>query len=231
MTVTATKTPSPSSPPLHYGLNFPKSCGSIFSRYSLSLSASSDGIGRGLVGLDAALVEQLVAGEDRRPHAEGQRDAVRGPGVHLEDVIVPPDQQLGEVGVLLDRADDHPPEVAAQPDENLLEQIVGQRALRLHSLQLHGDGARLRRPDPDGQHPAPSFSRRMTTGVLVVRSRPRWATVTSIIDESYRRSRLARLAACPSYVPASQLARYSTCSGVRVSIAMPMLCSLSRAIS
>src|SRR6185312_13023012 len=28
----------------------------------------------------------------------------------------------------------------------------------------------------------PSFSLRMTTGVFVVRSRPRWATVTSIID-------------------------------------------------
>src|SRR5829696_7900665 len=27
----------------------------------------------------------------------------------------------------------------------------------------------------------PSFSRRITTGVLVVRSRPRWATVTSIM--------------------------------------------------
>ena len=29
------------------GLNFPKSCGSIFSRYSLSLSASSEGLGEG----------------------------------------------------------------------------------------------------------------------------------------------------------------------------------------
>ncbi len=30
-----------------YGLNFPKSWGSIFSRYSLSLSASSEGLGEG----------------------------------------------------------------------------------------------------------------------------------------------------------------------------------------
>src|SRR5688572_31745778 len=35
-----------------------------------------------------------------------------------------------------------------------------------------------------GRTLAPSFSRRITTGVLVVRSRPRWATVTSIILES-----------------------------------------------
>src|SRR3954447_19729745 len=61
-------------------------------------------VGRGLVGLDAALVEQLVAGEDRGAHPERERDAVGGPGIHLEDVVVAPDEELGEVGVLLDRA-------------------------------------------------------------------------------------------------------------------------------
>ena len=137
-----------------YGLNFPKSCGSIFSRYSFSLSASSEGSGRGLLGLDAALVEELLTREDRRPHSERQRDAVGRTGVHLEDVIVPPDQQLGEVGVLLDGADEDPAEVPPETHENLLEEIVSERALRLHSLQLHGDGARLRRADPDGKDPA-----------------------------------------------------------------------------
>jgi len=44
-----------------------------------------------------------------------------------------------------------------------------------------------------GRTRLPSFSLRMTTGVFVVRSSPRWATVTSIMAQAQ--------------VPASQLAR------------------------
>ena len=58
-----------------------------------------------------------------------------------------------------------------------------------------------------GSTRAPSFSRRITTGVLVVRSRPRWATVTSIIV--YSSLRFPR--------PSSPGTR--TCSDVSVSIA------------
>ena len=137
-----------------YGLNFPKSCGSIFSRYCLSLSASSVGSGAGSSASTPLCVEQLLAREDRCPHPEGQRDAVRRPGVHLEDVVVAADEQLGEVGILLDRADEHAPQVPAEPHEYLLEEIVRKRPLRLHPLQLHRDGAGLRRPDPDGEYPA-----------------------------------------------------------------------------
>src|SRR4051812_39212699 len=58
-------------------------------------------IGRGFVGFDAALIEQLIASEDGSAHAQRQGDAVGGSGIDLEDMVVPPDQQLGKVGVLL----------------------------------------------------------------------------------------------------------------------------------
>jgi len=133
-------------------IEFPEILGIHLLEVVLELVGLERRIGRGLVGFHSALVEELVAGEYRGPHAEGQRNAVRGAGVDLKDMIVPPDQKLGEVGVLLDRADDHPPKVSPQTNQNLLQEIVGERALRLHALQLHGDGAGLRRPDPDGQN-------------------------------------------------------------------------------
>ena len=101
--------------------------------------------------------------------------------------------------------------------------------LRLHSLQLHGDGARLRRADPDRKDPA-------TFLFAQDDDRSVGGPVESEVghgdfDHDEYFPRLARLATCANYVPASQLARYLTCSGVSVSIAIPMLCSLSCAIS
>src|SRR5687768_9285952 len=110
---------------------------------------------RRLFGLHSALVEQPVAGEDRSVKPEGERDAVARARIHLEHVVLASDEQLGEIGVLLDRAYDDAPQFAAEADDDLLEQVVRERPLRLHPLQLHGDRARLGRSDPDGQHARP----------------------------------------------------------------------------
>ena len=45
--------------------------------------------------------------------------------------------------------------IAAQTHEDLLEEVVGEWSLGLHALELHRDGARLRGPDPDGEHARP----------------------------------------------------------------------------
>ena len=70
-------------------------------------------------------------------------------------MVLSADQQLGEVGVLLDRADHDPAEIAPKPHQNLLEQIVGEGALGLHPLQLHRDRAGLGRSDPDREDATP----------------------------------------------------------------------------
>src|SRR5882724_9271840 len=103
----------------------------------LELVGVEPGTRRGLVGLDPRLIEQMVAGEDRRPEPQRERDAVRGARVDLEDLVVAPDEQLGKVGVFLYRADDDPAKLAAQPHDHLLEQVVGERALGFHALQIH----------------------------------------------------------------------------------------------
>ena len=210
---------------LHYGLNFPKSWGSMFSRYSLSLSASSEGLGEGSSVSTPLWSSSWSLVKIGRPHAEGERDAVGGTRVHLEDVVVAADQQLGEVGVLLHRADHHPAEVAAEPDEDLLEEIVGQRALRLHALQLHGDGARLRGPDPDRAAPAPLLlpqddHRRVGGPVEAEMGHGDFDHAYS-----YRGTRSSAVSRVPARRDTSDLLRRQ---GVD---AMPMLCSLSRAIS
>src|ERR1700732_2119991 len=133
-------------------------------------------------------------------------------------MVVPADQQLGKVGVLLNRADHHPAEITAKAHQNLLQEIVSERPLRLHALKLHGDGTGFCRTDPDGQHP----------GAFLLPQNHNWSVGGPVQTEMCHRDFDHGLTA---QVPASQLARYSTCSAVSVSIAMPMLCSLSRAIS
>ena len=73
-----------------------------------------------------------------------------GPRVHLEDVVaVAVDVQLREVGVVADRRDQHLPQLAAQAHDDLLQQVVRERAGVLHAGQLHRDGAGLAGADPD----------------------------------------------------------------------------------
>src|SRR5678816_3861512 len=78
------------------------------------------GIGRRLVGLDSGLIEQVIVGEDGSAEPQSQRDAVGGTRVYLEHVVLTPDQQLSEISVFLDGADDDPPQLAAQPHDDLL---------------------------------------------------------------------------------------------------------------
>src|SRR3954447_694496 len=132
-------------------------------------------------------------------------------------MVVTLDQELGKVGVLLHRADHHPPEVPPQPDQDLLQEVVGEGALRLHSLQLHRYSAGLSRSDPDRQDPR----------AILLPQYHNWSVRRSIQAEMRNRN----FNHPSAQVPASQLARYSTCSAVSASIATPMLCSFSFAIS
>src|SRR5688500_13895449 len=71
--------------------------------------------------LDRCALEQLVLGEDARLHAQRDRDRIRRPGVHRDDLAVAVDDQLRVVRVLLDAGDDHlaedPAEAAQARDD------------------------------------------------------------------------------------------------------------------
>src|SRR5580692_8426326 len=98
----------------------------------------------------AHLVQDLLAGEDLRAGAQGQRDRVRWPRAHLGAVgedqvrVEDPVPQLGDV---------HRPQLDIQHLEHILEQIVRQRPDGHHTLLGEGDCRCLDRPDPDGQVP------------------------------------------------------------------------------
>src|SRR5258708_5050245 len=158
------------------------------------------------------MLEQAVAGEDRGLEAQRQRDGIRRTRVDLNHLVAAIDVQLGVVRVVFHLRDDDFPQLGAQSHDDLFQEVVRERAAELHARELHGDGARLRRTDPDREHPlahlgldrttntpvvilqemegervlpiwigstrSPSISCRITTGVLVVRSNPRWATRT-----------------------------------------------------
>src|SRR3984957_6854368 len=100
----------------------------------------------------AHLVQDLLAGEDLRAGAQGQRDRVRWPRAHLGAVgedqvrVEDPVPQLGDV---------HRPQLDVQNLEHILEQIVRQRPDGNHALLGEGDCRCLDRPDPDGQVPVP----------------------------------------------------------------------------
>ena len=76
--VKAQTTPSP-----RLRIEFPEILRVHLFEVLLQLVGLERGIGRRLLGLDTALVEQLLAGEDRRPHPERQGDAVGRAGIDL----------------------------------------------------------------------------------------------------------------------------------------------------
>src|SRR2546422_2174322 len=52
------------------------------------------------------------------------------------------DVQLGVIRVVLHLGDDDLPQVGAQAEDHLLQQIMGERPRELHARELHGDGDR-----------------------------------------------------------------------------------------
>src|SRR3972149_6396526 len=108
-------------------------------------------------GIHRRQLQQVLLGEDRCLEPQRHGDAVRRAGVDLDHVILAVDVELGVVGVLLDLGDEHMPEISTQADDDLFHEVVREGSGELHAGQLHGDGARLRRPDPDGQPPLALF--------------------------------------------------------------------------
>src|SRR5213592_1757447 len=171
----------------------------------------------GLSRLDRRQREQALAREDRRLEPQGDGDRVGRPGVDLDHGVAAVDVQLGVVGVVLDLGDEHLPQVRAESQDHLLEQVVGERTRELHAGELHRDRAGLGGPDPDRQH---------TLAFLLLQDDDRGvgrAVEPQVCD--------ANLDDVRAQVPSSQDVKYFCCSGVSLSIVTPIACSLSRAIS
>ena len=97
------------------------------------------------------LLEDRLGGVDGHRGADRQGERIRWPGIDLDRPAVALEQDPGVEGLVGELADDHPVDARAQFLERRREQVVGQRALGGQPLELHRDGARLPRPDPDGQ--------------------------------------------------------------------------------
>src|SRR5213593_3067781 len=177
----------------------------------------SAGLAARLPRLDRREREQALAREDRRLEPERHRDRVRGAGVDLDHRIAAVDVELGVIRVVLDLGDDDLPEIRAQAEDDLLQEIVRERPSELHPRQLHRDRARLRRPDPDREHPLP---------FLFLQDDDR--RVRRAVEAQMRDANLDHSVA---QVPISHDARYFCFSGVSVSMATPMAASFSRPMS
>src|SRR3989442_2155484 len=90
-----------------------------------------------------------------------------------------------------------------------------ERPRELDARELHGDGARLGRPDPDREHALP---------FLLLEDDHR--RVGRAIESQMRDPNLNLVRA---QVPISHDPRYFSCPGLRVSMATPIAASFSRA--
>src|SRR5947208_8824238 len=171
----------------------------------------------GLSRLDRREREQSLAREDRRLEPQGDRDRIGRPGVDLDHRVAAVDVQLGVIRVVLHLGDDDLPQVCAQAEDYLLQEIVCERPRKLHARELHGDGARLGGPDPDREYTLP---------FLLLQDDDR--RVGRTVEAQMRDPNLNLVRA---QVPISHDARYFCCSGVSVSIVTPIAASFRRAIS
>src|SRR3989441_7344983 len=96
--------------------------------------------------------EQLLSDQDRAVEAERERDRVARARIDGELLFARAlEVERGEVGVVAQLADHYARELASQALDQLLHQVVRQRARRRHALHLERDGLCLEGPDPDGQ--------------------------------------------------------------------------------
>ena len=103
------------------------------------------------LGDDAGAVEHGLRGEDGRRDAHGEGDGVGGARVDLEVVAARDEHDAGAICLVSEVRDDDVPDADAEVRQDAHEQVVGERALGLHALELHGDRLRLPAADPDGQ--------------------------------------------------------------------------------
>src|SRR5256885_2002088 len=154
-----------------------------------------------------------------RPCALGLAGSVGRPtpGIDLDHRVAAIDVQLRVIGVLLDLGDDHLPQVRTEAEDDLFQQVVGERPGELHARQLHRDGARLGGPDPNRKDPLPLLLLENDDG------RVGRAIEPQVGDPNLDDVR--------PQVPISPDARYFCCSGVSGSMATAMAASFNRASS
>ena len=140
-------------------MNFPKSSGRRFSRYSFSCSADissrrlRERLRRRLAFLEEQRREQALLREDRRLESQRDRDAVRRPRVDVHGLGLRGDVQLRVERAVLDLRDVDAAQRAAHADDEILAEVVRERALALELVHLDHDRLGLRLADPDRQQP------------------------------------------------------------------------------
>src|SRR5262252_2479761 len=98
---------------------------------------------------DPCPVQHLGGHEDRTAEADGKRDGIAGPGVDVELTAVLAEVEPGEEHLFGERGDHDPADGDPELAEGGQHQVVSDRALWRHALDLHGDGVGLERADPD----------------------------------------------------------------------------------
>src|SRR5947208_10130626 len=91
----------------------------------IGIERSLSGFAAGLARLDRRQREKTLAREDRRLEPQGDGDRVGRPSVDLDDGVTAVDVQLRVVGVVLDLRDEHLPQIRAESEDHLLQQVVG----------------------------------------------------------------------------------------------------------
>src|SRR3954469_3268929 len=112
-----------------------------------------DGLRRGLAFLEEQRGQQALLRVDRRLESQRDGDAVRRTGVDVHRARGPGDVKLRVKGAVLHLGDVDASKRAAQPDDEILAEIVSEWPLAFELVHLDHDGFGLRLTDPDRQQP------------------------------------------------------------------------------
>src|SRR5947208_3727752 len=99
----------------------------------------------------ARLWKDLLLHEDRRGHAQSQRDGVRGPRVDGVLGVAELEVQDGEEGIVLEVGHDDLEHLRLERLEDVLDEVVRHRPRRRDLLELQRNGVGLEDADPDRQ--------------------------------------------------------------------------------
>src|SRR5688572_32093591 len=97
------------------------------------------------------LDQQVVGGVDRRSEPQRDGDAVRRPGIDVDQRLAALDLQLGVVRALLDARDVDALELRPHPEDQVANEIVREGAHALHVVHVPHDRFGLGLADPDGE--------------------------------------------------------------------------------